>query len=70
MKIELNSIRFRNFLSYGSKWNEVDILPGINIVLGKNKDNDMSNGVGKCVVGSTIINISCNEEIKNILKNI
>lgn len=49
MKIELNSIKFRNFLSYGSRWNEVDILPGMNIVLGKDKDTDMSNGVGKSV---------------------
>jgi len=54
MKIELNSIKFRNFLSYGSRWNEVDILPGMNIVLGKDKDTDMSNGVGKSVFLETI----------------
>lgn len=54
MKIELNSIKFRNFLSYGSKWNEVDILPGINIILGKDKNSDMSNGVGKSALTDTI----------------
>jgi len=52
--IELKNIRFKNFLSFGSRIQEVPILNGVNIVLGHDKDKDKSNGAGKSSFLETI----------------
>ena len=71
MNININSIAFRNFLSYGSRWQKVDFISGINLILGIDKGKDRSNGAGKCVSGNTLIDISFdNPEIEELLKNI
>jgi DNA repair protein SbcC/Rad50 len=36
MKLLFKSVKFKNFLSFGSKWQEIDFLNGINIITGKN----------------------------------
>ena len=47
MKLELDSIRFRNFLSFGSRWQEVEFLYGLNLILGYDHAKDRSNASGK-----------------------
>jgi len=47
MKLELQKVRFKNFFSFGANWQEIDLLPGINIILGEN-------GAGKSTMMETI----------------
>jgi DNA repair exonuclease SbcCD ATPase subunit len=54
MRLELSSIRFRNFFSFGSKWQDVNFLHGINLVLGLDRDKDRSNASGKSSFLETI----------------
>jgi DNA repair exonuclease SbcCD ATPase subunit len=54
MRLEISSIRFRNFLSFGSKWQDVNFLHGINLVLGLDRDKDRSNASGKSSFLETI----------------
>jgi DNA repair exonuclease SbcCD ATPase subunit len=52
--LSLEYVKFKNFLSFGSKMQEVPFNDGINIVLGYDKDNDKSNGAGKSSFLETI----------------
>ena len=36
MKLNFDSVKFRNFLSFGSKWEELIFQEGVNVILGKN----------------------------------
>ena len=36
MRLEFDSVKFKNFLSFGSKWEELIFQHGINIILGPN----------------------------------
>ena len=54
MKLEIQSVKFRNFLSYGSVFQEVPFLPGVNVVLGKDMLTGRSNGSGKSSFLETI----------------
>jgi len=54
MNLNINSIAFRNFLSYGSRWQKVDFISGINLILGIDKGKDRSNGSGKSALLETI----------------
>ncbi len=47
MRLEINNIRWRNFLSFGSKWQEVEFLYGLNLILGLDSAKDRSNASGK-----------------------
>lgn len=47
MKIECESVGFKNFLSFGSKFQDVSFKNGLNFVVGMDKDRDKSNGAGK-----------------------
>lgn len=47
MKLEIKSIKFRNFFSYGKILQEVDFTPGLNLILGNDVTKDRSNAVGK-----------------------
>ena len=69
MKIELNEVRIKNFLSFGAKWQKVPLLKGMNIITGWDEDTGKSNGAGKCVAFKTLISIECSEEIEKILKS-
>lgn len=53
-KIIAKSIKFRNFLSYGNTWSEVEFKDGINMILGRDAQKDRSNGAGKTSFSSAI----------------
>jgi len=54
MRLELQKIKFKNFLSFGASWHEVDFLPGVNVVLGLDENTGKSNGSGKTSFLETI----------------
>lgn len=54
MKLEIQAVKFKNFLSYGNKETEINFLPGVNIVLGKDLSTGRSNGSGKSSFLETI----------------
>lgn len=53
MNLSINRVKFRNFLSYGHKWQDVILFPGINAIIGKD-DKNRSNGSGKSSFVETI----------------
>ncbi len=51
-------LSIRNFLSFGQNTTTIDLtVPGTISVEGVNYDQGGSNGSGKCIVGSTLLNI-------------
>ncbi len=54
MRIEFDYIRFRNFFSFGSRWQEVEFKKGVNLILGLDVERDRSNGSGKSSFLETI----------------
>lgn len=54
MRIEIQNIEFKNFLSYGNSLQRLDFIEGINLILGKNIENGRSNGAGKSSLIETI----------------
>ena len=54
MKLEIESVRFKNFLSFGSAVQEIGFHPGVNVVLGKDLSTGRSNGSGKSSFLETI----------------
>lgn len=68
MKLEIQSVKFKNFLSFGSKEQEVNFLEGTNIVLGKDINTGRSNGAGKSSFLETILFALYGKTHKNILK--
>ena len=54
MKLEIQKVRFKNIFSYGAIEQEVDFLPGLNLVLGNDITKDRSNAVGKSSFLETI----------------
>ena len=54
MRLEIDEIRFRNFFSFGSKWQEVEFQPGLNLILGLDSAKDRSNASGKSSFLETI----------------
>lgn len=54
MKIEIQNVEFKNFLSYGNSPQRLDFIEGINLVLGKNIESGRSNGAGKSSLIETI----------------
>jgi len=47
MKLEIESVEFKNFLSFGSSKQIVDLGKGVNVVLGRDVEKAKSNGAGK-----------------------
>jgi len=54
MKLEIEAVRFKNFLSFGSAVQEIGFHPGVNVVLGKDTNTGRSNGSGKSSFLETI----------------
>ena len=54
MKLDVQSIEFKNFFSYGNNWNKLDILPGVNLIMGHDESKGRSNGSGKSSCFETI----------------
>jgi DNA repair exonuclease SbcCD ATPase subunit len=46
-EIIFDSVKFRNFFSYGKKPQEITFVPGINLVMGMDHERERSNGSGK-----------------------
>ena len=55
MKINCESIGFKNFLSFGSKWQDVPLKHGLNFVTGWDAARNKSNGAGKSSFLESII---------------
>jgi len=53
-KIECLEVGFQNFLSFGSKWQDIPLINGVNFVTGYDKDKGKSNGAGKSSFLETI----------------
>jgi len=53
-KIECIEVGFKNFLSFGSRWQDIPLLNGVNFVTGMDKDKGKSNGAGKSSFLETI----------------
>jgi DNA repair exonuclease SbcCD ATPase subunit len=47
MKLQIESVEFKNFLSFGSRATVVPFLPGVNLVSGIDLEKKKSNGAGK-----------------------
>lgn len=47
MYLDLQYVEMKNFLSFGNKVQRFDFLPGINLILGRDKDTQKQNGAGK-----------------------
>jgi hypothetical protein len=62
MKIEFHSISFRNFLTFGNQTQKFELKSGLNLITGLDQSTGRSNGAGKCVIGSTMLNISIDDE--------
>ena len=54
MKLEIQSVTFKNFLSFGAREQTVPFHPGVNVVLGVDKATERSNGSGKSSFLETI----------------
>lgn len=54
MKLEIESVTVKNFLSFGRKLQEIPFKKGVNIVLGKDLATGRSNGAGKSSFLETI----------------
>jgi len=55
MKIDVESVGFKNFLSFGSKWQDVPLKHGLNSVTGWDVARQKSNGAGKSSFLESII---------------
>ena len=53
-KIISESVGFQNFLSFGSKWQDIPLYKGVNFVTGIDVDKGKSNGAGKSSFLETI----------------
>jgi len=54
MLLKLENVKFKNFLSFGSRLQDVPLNTGVNIVLGKDSATGRSNGSGKSSFLETI----------------
>jgi DNA repair exonuclease SbcCD ATPase subunit len=54
MKLEIQSVRVRNFLSFGNTLQDIQFKTGVNMVLGKDMSTGRSNGAGKTSFLETI----------------
>jgi len=55
MKINCKSVGFKNFLSFGSKWQDIELKQGVNFVTGWDVARNKSNGAGKSSFLESII---------------
>jgi len=55
MKIDVQSVGFKNFLSFGSKWQDIPLKHGLNSVTGWDVERQKSNGAGKSSFLESII---------------
>jgi DNA repair exonuclease SbcCD ATPase subunit len=54
LKLDIKSVKVKNFLSFGSREQEIEFKTGVNMVLGKDLGTGRSNGAGKSSFLETI----------------
>lgn len=54
MRLSINSVEFKNFLSFGARLQKLTFTEGVSFVLGEDKDKGRSNGAGKTSLLQTI----------------
>lgn len=64
LKIELKCVEWKNFFSYGNILQRLDFQKGVNLITGRDTGSGRSNGAGKCVISSTMIEIDIPDNIK------
>lgn len=74
MLLNIKHVKFKNFFSFGAKWQNLELKEGTNLVIGYDQDNDRRNGAGKCLSGDTLIDIEINDKeiefaLQEFLKN-
>jgi DNA repair exonuclease SbcCD ATPase subunit len=69
MKINVDSVGFKNFLSFGSKWQDVPLKHGLNFVTGWDASRNKSNGAGKSSFLESIIFALYGKTARNIKKD-
>lgn len=69
MKVTIEKVSMKNFLSVGNKWLAIDFRNGLYRVTGDNLDNNTKNGVGKCVDGSTTVDITSDKKTLSIFQD-
>ena len=55
MLLNIKSVKFKNFFSFGAKWQELKLNEGISLIVGKDIDLGISNGAGKSVSSEAIV---------------
>lgn len=68
MRINCKEVGFKNFLSFGSKWQEVPFKQGINFVTGWDTARNKSNGAGKSSLLESVIFALYGKTARNIKK--
>jgi len=68
MKINCKEIAFKNFLSFGSMWQDVPLHNGLNFVTGWDASRNKSNGAGKSSFLESIIFALYGKTARNIKK--
>ncbi len=66
--INLEEVKIRNFLSYGSNISSFKIEPGLTLISGQNKDTSRSNGAGKSGLNESIVWALYGKTIKDITR--
>ena len=55
MLLDIQRVRFKNFYSFGAKWQEITLSEGINLVVGYDRDTARRNGSGKSSLIDAIV---------------
>lgn len=55
MKLNITSVRFKNFFSYGAKEQSFELNDGISFIVGQDLDRGSSNGSGKSITTDAIV---------------
>ena len=55
MLLDIKHIKFKNFFSFGAKWQEFTLKDGISLIVGKNVDLNISNAAGKSALMDAVV---------------
>ena len=55
MLLNIKHVKFKNFFSFGAKWQNLELKEGTNLVIGYDQDNDRRNGAGKSSLLDAIV---------------
>ena len=69
MILNIKTVEFRNFLSFGNKWQSFDFTDGLNLILGKVAGTTQANAAGKSNLIDAVIFGLYGKVTKNITKD-